>query len=339
MKALSSLVPFGTFHGQPVFQATIRSPAGAVADILNWGAIIRDLQVPLKDGSRQRVVLGFDEFEPYPEKSPYFGALVGRYANRIAHGRFVLDETSVELDRNEHGTQTLHGGSGGVSQRLWSITDHSESAVTLALRLTDGDQGFPGNLDVSCTYGLVGDATLRVDVEAVTDAATVVNFAQHSYFNLDGSSDVRDHRLRILADVYTPVDGNLIPTGEMVPVEGTPYDFRLPRRIGTHGSTPYDHNFILSEPISDGMRFAASLVGTNGLAMQVHTSEPGLQFYDGAMIPALTGLGRSDYHHHAGICLEAQHFPDSPNQPQFPSTILRPGDTYRQRTEFRFHNS
>lgn len=328
---------FGTFQGEPVFQLTIRSPAGAIARILNWGAVIRDLQIPLSDGILQRVVLGFDGFDDYPALSPYFGALVGRYANRIAEGRFLLDGKTVQLDLNEHGIQTLHGGSGGVSQRLWTIAGWSPSSVTLSINLPDGDQGFPGNMDVHCTYSL-DDLTLCVEVEAVTDAPTVANFAQHSYFNLDGSSDIRDHRLRILADAFTPVDGSLIPTGEIAGIDETAYDFRLPRRLGTSGSTLYDHNFVLSEPISDGLRFAASLVAGNGLAMQVHTSEPGLQFYDGAKIPAVTGIGGMHYGPHAGLCLEAQHFPDSPNQPQFPGTILRPGETYRQRTEFRFHN-
>ncbi len=328
---------FGTFDAEPVYEATIQSPAGAVAKILSWGAVIRDLQIPLRDGSLQGVVLGFDTFAPYPSRSPYFGALVGRYANRIANGRFVLDGNDIQLDRNEN-VQTLHGGSNGVSQRRWTMTTWSRSSVTLALHLPDGDQGFPGNMDIRCTYGFVGDTTLAVDIHAVSDAATVVNFAQHSYFNLDGASDIRNHRLRILADAYTPVGDNLIPTGEVAAVDTTAYDFRLPRRIGTHGSTPYDHNFVLSEPVSDGMRFAASLVGGNGLALHVHTNEPGLQFYDGAMIPPLTGLGGRRYGPHAGLCLEAQHFPDSPNQPHFPTTVLRPGRTYHQRTEFRFHN-
>lgn len=328
---------FGTFEGEPVFQATIRSPAGAIANVLSWGAVIRDLQIPLKDGGRQSVVLGFDTFDPYPALSPFFGALVGRYANRIANGRFVLDGKITQLDLNEGG-QTLHGGSRGVSQRLWTIAKWTQSQVTLALHLADGDQGFPGNMNVRCTYGFVGDTTLGVEIHAVTDAATIVNFAQHSYFNLDGSSDIRDHRLRILADAYTPVDDNLIPTGEITPVGATPYDFRLPRRIGTSGSMPYDHNFVLNEPISDGIHFAASLVASNGLAMHVHTNEPGLQFYDGAMIPSLVGLSGRRYGPHSGLCLEAQHFPDSPNQPHFPNTVLRPGEIYRQRTEFRFHN-
>jgi aldose 1-epimerase len=337
LRAVAAPETFGTFEGKPVFQATIRSPAGAIAKVLSWGAVIRDLQIPIKDGSLQSVVLGFDTFDPYPALSPFFGALVGRYANRIANGRFELDGKIIQLDQNE-GEQTLHGGSGGVSQRLWTIAEWSRSSVTLALHLPDGDQGFPGDMHIRCTYSFIGDTTLAVEVEATTDAATVVNFAQHSYFNLDGSSDIRDHRLRILADAYTPVGDNLIPTGEIAPVDATAYDFRLPRRIGTSGSTPYDHNFVLSEPISDGLRFAASLVASSGLAMQVHTNEPGLQFYDGAKIPSLTGLGGRCYGSHSGLCLEAQHFPDSPNQPRFPNTVLRPGETYRQRTEFRFHN-
>ena len=339
MPGVENLAQFGLAAGEPVVEATIRSQSGAVASILNWGAVIRDLKIPMRDGSLQGVVLGFDEFAPYPLQSPYFGALVGRYANRIADGLCFIDGRLVELDRNEKGIQTLHGGSGGVSQRLWTIVDCDESSVALTLQLPDGDQGFPGKLDVRCIYRFVGDATLRVDVEAITDAPTVVNFAQHSYFNLDGSDDILGHRLRILADAYTPVDTDLIPTGEIAPVENSAYDFRLPRRIGTKGSTTYDHNFVLAEPLHDGMRFAASLVGGNGLAMQLHTSEPGLQFYDGAMIPSLVGLGGKAYGPFAGLCLEAQHFPDGPNQAHFPNTILRPGETYRQRTEFRFHSS
>jgi len=334
LRAAAAPETFGTFEGEPVFQVTIRLPAGVIAKVLSWGAVIRDLQIPLIDGRFQGVVLGFDAFDPYPALSPFFGALVGRYANRIANGCFVLDGKTIQLDRNE-GVQTLHGGSGGVSQRLWTIAEGSQPSVTLALHLPDGDQGFPGNMDVRCTYSFIGDTTLAVEVEAAADAATVVNFAQHSYFNLNGSGDIRDHRLRILADAYTPVDDNLIPTGQIAPIDATPYDFRLPRRIGP---LPYDHNFVLSEPISDGLRFAASLVASNGLAMQLHTNEPGLQFYDGAMIPSLSGLGGRRYGPHSGLCLEAQHFPDSPNQPHFPNTVLRQGETYRQRTQFRFHN-
>lgn len=338
MRAVSSPRTFGTFEGKPVLEVTIRSSAGATAKILNWGAVIRDLQIPLKDGTLQRVVLGFDDFDSYPARSPYFGALVGRYANRIANGRFELDGKTVELDQNEGHKQTLHGGSGGVSQRLWTITDWTALSVTLALYLPDGDQGFPGNMDVRCTYTFVGDTTLSLTIEATSDATTVANFAQHSYFNLDGSSDIREHRLRIHADAYTPVDDDLIPTGEIAAVGTTPFDFRLLRPIGAMGSVTYDHNFVVNQQVSDGLRLAATLVGGKRLALQVHTTEPGLQFYDGAMIPSLTGLGGKTYGAHAGLCLEAQHFPDSPNQPRFPSTVLHASETYRQTTEFRFTN-
>ncbi|MEP7453824.1 aldose epimerase family protein [Phyllobacterium sp. SB3] len=338
MRAIASPQPFGMFEGQPVFQTTIFSPAGAVANILNWGAIIRDLQIPLKEGALQRVVLGFDDFDSYLNRSPYFGALVGRYANRIANGQFKLNGRVIELDRNENGKQTLHGGSGGVSQRLWEITNWTTSSVTLGIKLPDGDQGFPGNMEVRCTYAFVADTTLRLSVEAVSDAATVANFAQHSYFNMDGSTDVREHRLRIYSDAYTPVDANLIPKGNIAAVAATAFDFRRERKIGNVDGDTYDHNFVLSEALENGLRPAASLTGCNGLSMQVFTSEPGLQFYDGAMIPTLTGLGGVRYTPHAGVCLEAQNFPDSPNQPSFPSTLLNAGETYRQTTEFRFKN-
>lgn len=337
MRALLGPQPFAMFAGEPVFQATIQSPSGALAQILNWGAVIRDLQIPLADGTLQRVVLGFEQFDPYPAESPYFGALVGRYANRIAHGRFRLDGKDYTLDRNEGGRQTLHGGSKGTSQRLWSIADWSASSVTLALRLLDGDQGFPGAMDVRCTYSFATDSTLRMEIEATSDAPTVANFAQHSYFNLDGSDDIRSHRLQIFADAYTPVSEDLIPTGEILPVDRTPFEFRSSRLIDTHPPAAYDHNFVLSGAVRDGLRHAASLAADNGLELQVHTSEPGLQFYDGRMIdPSLIGLEGRHYGPHAGLCLEAQRFPDSPNQPHFPTTVLRPGETYRQRTEFRF---
>ncbi|EJN06278.1 aldose epimerase family protein [Phyllobacterium sp. YR531] len=336
MRALAAPQTFGTFEGQPVLQATILSPAGAVANILNWGAVIRDLKVPLKDGSLQRVVLGFDDFDSYLTKSPYFGALVGRYANRISNGQFTLGGKTVELDRNENGKQTLHGGSGGVSQKLWRIVDWNASSVTLGIHLPDGDQGFPGNMDVQCTYSFVGDATLRVSVEATSDATTIANFAQHSYFNLDGSSDVRDHDLRIFSEAYTPVDSDLIPTGEISLVAGTPFDFCKQRKIRSEQGITFDHNFVLSYPLNSGLRQAALLTGNNGLSMEIHTSEPGLQFYDGAMIPALRGLGGVHYDLHAGLCLEAQNFPDGPNQLNFPSGLLMPDEIYRQTTEFRF---
>lgn len=338
MCAIASPRPFGTFEGQPVLQATISSPTGAVANILNWGAVIRDLQVPLKEGALQRVVLGFDDFASYLKQSPYFGALVGRYANRIANGQFKLNDKIIELDRNENGKQTLHGGSGGVSQRLWKIMDWTASSVTLGIHLPDGDQGFPGNMNVRCTYAFVEDSILRLSVEAVSDAVTVANFAQHSYFNLDGTSDIRDHRLRIYSDTYTPVDADLIPTGNISPVAVTAFDFRTERKIGNVDGNTYDHNFVLSGSMQSGLRLAATLTGSNRLSMQVHTSEPGLQFYDGAMIPSLTGLDGAYYTAHAGICLEAQSFPDGPNQPGFPSAWLSPGETYRQTTEFRFKN-
>ncbi|MBN9135578.1 MAG: galactose mutarotase, partial [Phyllobacterium sp.] len=216
MRALLGPQPFGMFAGEPVFQATIQSPSGALAHVLNWGAVIRDLHIPLADGTPQRVVLGFDHFDPYPVQSPYFGALVGRYANRIARGRFTLDGREYQLDRNEGGKQTLHGGAMGTSQRLWTIADWSASSVTLALRLPDGDQGFPGAMKVRCTYRFTADSTLCMDITATTDAPTVTSFAQHSYFNLDASDDIRDHRLQIFADSYTPVADDLIPTGDIL---------------------------------------------------------------------------------------------------------------------------
>ena len=297
--------------GHEIREALIASAAGAQARVMELGATLRDLLVP-HDGGLQRVVLGFDSFDFYAAGGAHHaGAIAGRFANRLAQGRFSLDGKEYALERNEGGRNALHGGKAGFGKRPWTIVEHRANAVTLALVSPDGDQGYPGTLRVFCRYELLEPATLALTLEATTDAATIVNLAHHSYFNLDGSADVRDHELMIAADFYTPTDRELIPTGEIRAVAATEYDFTKPRPIrlvpqGASEPFGYDTNFVLRGS-------SRERVGGSPLAH------------------AATVASRRN-----GLALEAQHFPDGPNRAHFPSTVLRPGGIYRQRTEFRF---
>ena len=323
----SRIQPFGKVEGQEVAEITLHGPDGLTARILTWGAVIRDLQMPVA-GQPQSLVLGFERLQDYLHHSPYFGALVGRYANRIAGGRFALDWQTHQLDRNE-GTTTLHGGRGGFSHRIWTVLEVTGTEVLLGLTSPDGDQGFPGTVQARCRYTLGPDNTMTVALTAQTDRPTPVNLTQHSYFNLDASADLRHHRLQVMADAYTPVDAQNLPTGDIAPVDGTPYDFRQPRPLG---DTPVDHNFVLS-----GSPAAVLVSDLSGVTLRVETTKPGLQVYGGHKIDVpVPGLHGQRYGANAGLCLETQFFPDSPNQPVFPDTILRPDQTYRHSTTFRF---
>jgi aldose 1-epimerase len=341
---------FGEVDGRPVHEVTLRSEAGAEAKVIGWGAVLRDLVVPAGEGRLQRVVLGLNSLEDYIRHSPYFGAIAGRYGNRIGQGRFRLGDCLHQVSLND-GHNSLHGGARGFSHQPWQLAALDNSSAALTLMSPDGDQGYPGNLTVSCLYRLVG-LTLRVELTAATDAETPVNLCQHSYFNLDGSPSILDHNLHLAADFYTPTDAELIPTGEVRAVAGTRYDFRASRpvRFADDSGQPsrYDINFVLRRDRlapsgMDGwsLAHAATLASaTSGVAMEVWTTEPGLQFYDGWMTDVpVAGLEGRPCGAYAGLCLEPQHFPDSPNQPHFPSTILRPGSAYRQITEYRFVSS
>lgn len=339
---------FGTLaDGTPIHEVVLRSAAGAEARIIEWGAVLRDLVVP-HAGSRQRVVLGFPRLEDYPDHSPHAGAIAGRYANRIAGGRFTLDGKAYQMPLNQAGRHTLHGGPDGFSKRPWTFVHHDDTSATLALVSPDGDAGLPGTVNVFCRYSLVG-LTLRIELGAATDAPTVINLAHHSYFKLDDGADILDHELELRANLLTPVDDDLIPDGSLVPVAGTPYDFRKLRPIRLAGPDGtlfrYDINFMLrrdrSEPsVAAGLEIAHAATlrsPRSGLAMQVWTTEPALQVYDGAKVEtAVPGLDGKPYGANAGLALEPQHVPDSPNLPHFPSTVLRPGELYRQVSEFRF---
>lgn len=344
-----TLTVFGHLPNRtPIREVTLRSRAGATAVVMEWGAVVRDMSVMV--GARpQRVVLGFDALEHYRLYSPHFGAIAGRFANRIAHGRFTLDGKERQLPLNQDGRHSLHGGGEGFGKRPWTILHHDANSVTLALVSPDGDHGYPGALTVTCRYTLAEPATLRVELTATTDAPTIVNLCHHSYFNLDGGPDVLDHELEVRADAMTPVDVELIPSGEIASVAGGPFDFRKPRPIrflNADGSRRwYDHNFVLlrdrrEASIMPGLDLAHAVTlrsPANGLGLEVWTTEPACQIYDGAKTATpVPGLDGRPYGPASGICLEPQHVPNSPNLPIFPSTELRPGQVYRQVTEYRF---
>jgi aldose 1-epimerase len=326
-----------TPEGGDVSEVVIADGGFSVA-VLTYGAVIRDVRLP---GVPHPLVLGFETLEPYVSHSPYFGAVVGRYANRIAHGRFSLDGRDVQLSLNERERTHLHGGFKGFGKRNWRLVSGDAKSVVLALSSADGEEGYPGAVDVTLKYTIDAPATLRMDALAVTNTATIVNLAQHSYFNLDDSSDILDHQVQILAEAYTPTDADLIPTGEIVTVAGSDFDFRTPRPIRKMRGdlrVAYDKNFVVERQKSGMLRTHARLSSaTSGVSLTVSSTEPGVQFYDGSWVNvAVPGIGGRSYGANAGCCFEPQYFPDSPNHPNFPSAILRPGETYRQTTTFSF---
>ena len=327
---------FGTLpDGTRIEEVDIRAD-GISASIISWGAVIRNVRL---DGSHS-VVLGFDRLEHYLAHSPYFGALVGRCANRIANGRFDLDGVTYQLDLNEGGRTHLHGGSQGFAHQPWQIDEVAEDMVSLRLLSPDGAEGYPGQVEVTCRYQLA-DRQLIITLEGRTDRPTILNLAGHTYFNLEGKGDTLGHLLEIPATHYTPTDGRLMPTGEIAPVENTPLDFRVARPVQYRHQGErfaYDHNFIMGLEPSPQPRFAARLVGpTTGTCLEVWSTEPGLQLYDGGKLNVpVPGLDGRTYGPNAGLCLEAQRFPDAINHPNFGHVVLRPGETYRQATSYRF---
>ncbi len=341
--------PFGvTPDGTPVELFTLQNAQGTALCAMNYGGTIVSLSVRDRAGSLGDVVLGFDSLAGYLKHSPYFGAIVGRYGNRISQGRFALDGTSYRLAVND-GPNHLHGGIKGFDKVVWQAEPFSnERGVGLALRHTspDGDEGYPGRLKAQVHYLLTDGDELVVDYEATTDAPTPINLTQHSDFNLACGGDILGHELMIAADSFTPVDENLIPTGEIAPVAGTPLDFRTQVAIGARiGNTDrqleyaggYDHNFVLRRAGAGPVHAARVVEPTTGRTLDVSTTEPGFQFYSGnGLDGTITGKGGRGYGPRSGFCLETQHYPDSPNQPGFPSTILRPGQVYRSQTVFAF---
>ena len=333
-----------TPEGETVEIYTLATASGLTMRVTTYGAIIVSLAVPDRDGQTADVVLGFDALADYIEDSPYFGAVCGRYANRIAGATFGLDGEQYRLAANND-ANSLHGGLKGFDKVVWSaevIEEGAGPALRFMHTSPDGDEGYPGTLFMEMTYELTGANALRITYKATTDKATHVNLTNHSYFNLAGagSGDILDHVLVLNADQYTPVDDTLIPTGELCSVEGTPLDFRTPTALGARiGAVPggYDHNFVLRSQGGSLAQIATVLEPESGRVMQVSTTEPGVQLYTGNFLDGHhVGKGGAAYQKHYGFCLETQHYPDSPNQPTFPSTVLRPGDVYSQVTVYKF---
>ncbi len=335
---------FGQADGKPVSLFTLTNKKGIQVKITNYGGIITSWVVPDKSGGKSSIVLGFDSLSGYLAKPPYFGALVGRYGNRIAKGKFKIGDSSYTLATN-NGKNALHGGVKGFDKQVWdaAFTD-SVPALTLSYLSKDGEEGYPGNLKVTVVYTLSDDDELGIEYNATTDKPTVVNLTNHSYFNLTGnpSNTILNHVLKIDADAYTPVDASLIPTGVLQPVKGTPFDFTTPTAIGARiaqtGGNPvgYDHNFVLNN--KDGSLKLAAVVtdSVSGRKLEVYTTQPGLQFYTGNFLDG--SIKTSDgkpINKNAALCLETQHFPDSPNQPAFPSTVLKPGEQYHSITKYK----
>ncbi|MXX98043.1 MAG: galactose mutarotase [Rhodothermaceae bacterium] len=341
---------FGTLpDGEEVERFRLQNTAGAEASIITYGATLVSLATPDRDGLIEDIVLGYDSLAGYLEANPYFGSIVGRYANRIAEGAFTLDGETYTLARN-NGPNHLHGGVKGFDKANWEveqiIEDTNQVGVSLNYVSTDGEEGYPGTLEVRVTYLLTEDNRLIVDYEATTDKATPVNLTQHAYFNLAGEGSVADHHLTLAASHYTPVDSTLIPTGEIFSVEGTAFDFRGGKRIGEQIDDDdqqllygggYDHNFVLDRVSGDLILAATVLESESGRILEVHTTKPGMQFYTGNFLDgSITGKNGVQYGRRSGFCLETQYYPDSPNQPNFPSSILRPGEVYQTQTVFAF---
>jgi aldose 1-epimerase len=335
--------------GRPVILYTLTNSHGVEITTMNYGGIIVSIRVPDRNGQVADVVLGHDTAEGYMPNPPYIGAIVGRYANRIANGTFKLDGKTYTLPKND-GPNTLHGGTTKTFDKvIWESQPlKDKNGVAFTYLSADGDDGFPGNLKVTVTYVLTESNELVIDYSATTDRDTPINVSQHSYFNLkgEGDGDILDHEIMINADRFTPVDNNLIPTGELRPVKGTPLDFTKSTRIGTriddnydqmvlaHG---YDHNFVINRE-GGGLTLAARVYEpTTGRVLEVSTTQPGIQFYTGNFLDGtVTGKAGHVYKRRFGFCLETQHFPDSPNHPKFPTTILKPGQKFHQETVFKF---
>lgn len=337
---MAEISPIGRIDGAEVQQTSLSGPDGMQVVLLTWGARLAELWVPDRSGALADIVLGHDTLQDWQTHGKYLGATCGRYANRIAGGRFSLDGRPIQVDRNE-GRNSLHGGSKGFDLKHWQIADHSDSHVTFTTISPDGEMGYPGTLQARATYRIDGPALL-IEMEATTDAPTVVNLVNHAYFNLagQGAGDIMGHQLQVEASHYLPVDHELIPTGEILSVAGTAFDFRQTRAIGATlpGPNAFDHNLCLSAPTgADGLRPCLTAIDpASGRRMKLSTTEPGVQLYTGAHFADGPGKRGASYPRFAGFAAETQRFPDAPNNPQFPSPRLDPGQTYRHVMRFDF---
>lgn len=342
---------FGTLaDGGKVTLYTLTNAAGAQAKIINYGAIVVSLMVPDRQGQLRDVVLGYDDLAAYAKDKDFFGSIVGRYGNRIGAGKFTLDGKTYQLDLN-NGANHLHGGSQGFYKKLWkgeAVNGKGGPGVKLTYVSKDGEQGYPGTVTLTVTYTLTPDNGLRLDYDGTTDKPTILNPTNHSYFNLSGDAThtILDEELTIDADKTTPVGPGLIPTGKLADVAGTPMDFRKPTAIGAHIDAKdeqlelgkgYDHNWVLRKPGKKVRKVAELRDPTSGIVMQILTDQPGLQFYSGNFLSGtIHGKKGVAYNHRTALCLEAQDFPDSPNHPNFPSAVLKPGQHYHQTTIYKF---
>src|SRR5713226_1688556 len=341
--------PVGTQDGRPITLYTLTNSHGLEIRAMNYGGIITSIRVPDRKGQLDDIVLGHETLEGYTPNPPYLGAVVGRYANRIANGTFTLDGKTYTLPKND-GPNTLHGGVKRTFDKVvWDDEAlKGKNGVAFSYLSKDGEEGFPGNLKLKVTYTLTDSNELVINYEATTDKATPINVSQHSYFNLagEGTGDILGHELMLNADRFTPVDKNLIPTGELRPVKGTPLDFTTPTRIGARLDENYeqlvlgkgyDHNFVINHKGSGMEPAARAYEPGSGRVLEVSTDQPGVQFYSGNFLDGtVTGKQGHVYKRRYGFCLETQHFPDSPNHPEFPSTILKPGETFHTKTVFKF---
>jgi aldose 1-epimerase len=319
---------------------------GLKMDVTNYGGRVVTLFTPDKNGAMGDIVLGYDSLKQYLTGNLYFGSLIGRYGNRIAKGKFSLNGKEYQLAQN-NGVNALHGGPKGFHQVYWKIVSANGKSVRMTYRSVDGEENYPGNLDVAVTYSLTDNNELVIEYEATTDQETIINLTHHSFFNLAGAGngDILNHEMTIYADEFTPVDSTLIPTGELKKVKGTPFDFTTPHKIGERidqhdeqlkFGKGYDHNFVLRKKAGEFSLAASVLEPTSGRTMEVWTSEPGMQFYSGNFLNKDIGKGGKAYPFRTAFCLETQHFPDSPNHSNFPSVVLKPGETYKHKTIYKF---
>lgn len=334
---------FGNADNQPVTEYTITNAAGMQVSILNYGGIVTKLITPDKNGKMGDVVLGYTSLGGYLQKNnPYFGALIGRYANRIGNAKFTLDGKTYTLAANNNGN-SLHGGNKGFDKVIWTAEKIGDSSLKLTYQSKDGEEGYPGNLNAQVVYTLQPDNSLKIDYTATTDKATPINLTNHSYFNLSAGNDstILNHQLKLYADKFTPVNDQLIPTGKTEDVKGTPMDFTSAKMIGKDIDKVkggYDHNWVLNRNGNDLEKAAEVYELNSGRFMEVFTTQPGIQFYTGNFLDGTLQYTKNGnkYVKHAALCLETQHFPDSPNEPAFPNTIIKPGETYRQTTIYKF---
>ncbi len=347
-KADTSPVVFGTLEdGQQIIIYTLTNNNGMSVEVINFGAIVKSIKVPDKMGKTADVILGFDNLEGYVNDNSFQGAIVGRYGNRIAEGKFTLDGTDYQVSVNS-GENHLHGGFKGFYKAVWTADQTAPNSVKLSLENPDGDEGYPGNVKVTVVYTVTKDNGLKIEYSGTTDKPTILNPTNHCYFNLTGNPDntILDHKLMIAADQFTPVNDKLITTGELQDVEGTPMDFREPKAIGDDISADfqqlvfgfgYDHNWVLNNYTKEVREVASLFDSETGRFLTISTDQPGLQFYSGNFLDGtMKGKGGQSYAYRTALCLETQAYPDSPNKPDFPSVVLRPGEKYTQTTIYKF---